>query len=73
MEGSLKIVRKWGQNTVKTELLNLSNSFHGRTMGAYRLQIGRITVKGRPFLPNTNTVNFNDMEDLRAKVNDKDS
>jgi len=37
VEGAIKIARKWGLQYGKTQLLNLTNSFHGRTMGALSL------------------------------------
>jgi acetylornithine aminotransferase len=70
VEGAIKIVRKWGQGSGRTTLLNLSNSFHGRTMGALSLTERPKYRDGYdPFLPNTNSVKFNDVEDLRTKVN----
>lgn len=70
VEGAIKIVRKWGQGSGKTTILNLSNSFHGRTMGALSLTERPKYRDGYdPFLPNTNFVKFNDVEDLRGKVN----
>ncbi len=70
VEGVIKIVRKWGQGSGKTTLLNLTNSFHGRTMGALSLTERPQYRDGYdPFLPNTNSVKFNDVEDLCAKVN----
>jgi len=72
MEGALKIARKWGQTLSKTNLLNLSNSFHGRTMGALSLTDRPNYRKGyEPFLPNMISVNFNNIEDLRTKINDQ--
>jgi len=70
VEGAIKIVRKWGQGSGRTTLLNLTNSFHGRTMGALSLTERPNYRDGYdPFLPNTNSVKFNDVGDLRAKVN----
>jgi acetylornithine/N-succinyldiaminopimelate aminotransferase len=72
VEGAIKIARKWGQGSGKTTLLNLTNSFHGRTMGALSLTERPNYREGYdPFLPNTNSVKFNDVEDLSAKVNGK--
>jgi acetylornithine/N-succinyldiaminopimelate aminotransferase len=70
VEGAIKIARKWGQGSGKTMLLNLTNSFHGRSMGALSLTERPNYRDGYdPFLPNTNSVKFNDIEDLLAKVN----
>jgi acetylornithine/N-succinyldiaminopimelate aminotransferase len=70
VEGSIKIARKWGKAQGKKQLLCLSNSFHGRTMGALSLTERPKYRDGyEPFLPNTGSVAFNDVEDLRSKVN----
>ncbi len=70
VEGAIKIVSKWGQGSGKTTLLNLTNSFHGRTMGALSLTDRPQYRDGYdPFLPNTNSIKFNDVEDLCRKVN----
>ncbi|MCX6120180.1 MAG: aspartate aminotransferase family protein [Ignavibacteriales bacterium] len=70
VEGAIKIARKWGRGTEKTRLLNLSNSFHGRTMGALSLTERPAYREGyEPFLPNTDSIEFNNVGDLQAKVN----
>jgi acetylornithine/N-succinyldiaminopimelate aminotransferase len=72
VEGAIKLARKWGQKNKKTHLLNLSNSFHGRTMGALSLTDRPKYREGyNPFLQNTETVQFNDINDLQAKVNEQ--
>jgi acetylornithine/N-succinyldiaminopimelate aminotransferase len=72
VEGAIKIARKWGQKSGKTQLLNLSNSFHGRTMGALSLTDRPKYREGYdPFLQNTSTIEFNDIADLRLKVNNQ--
>jgi acetylornithine/N-succinyldiaminopimelate aminotransferase len=70
VEGAIKIARKWGKGQGKTHLLNMSNSFHGRTMGALSLTERPAYREGYdPFLPNTDFIEFNNVEDLQAKVN----
>lgn len=70
VEGSIKIARKWNKAQRKIQLLCLTNSFHGRTMGALSLTERPKYRDGyEPFLPNTGSINFNDVEDLRAKIN----
>lgn len=70
IEGAIKLARKWGKKNGKTDLFGLSNSFHGRTMGALSLTERPKYREGyEPFLPNTSHVGFNDVEELRAKVN----
>jgi acetylornithine aminotransferase len=72
MEGAIKLARKWGKNSGKTQLLNLTNSFHGRTMGALSLTDRPKYREGyEPFLPNTVSIDFNDIVDLKKKVNDQ--
>jgi acetylornithine aminotransferase len=72
VEGAIKIARKWGLQYGKTQLLNLTNSFHGRTMGALSLTDRPKYREGYdPFLPNMNSIRFNDVDDLRVKVNDQ--
>jgi acetylornithine/N-succinyldiaminopimelate aminotransferase len=72
VEGAIKLARKWGQKSGKTRLLNMSNSFHGRTMGALSLTDRPKYREGYdPFLQNTETVQFNDINDLRAKTNEQ--
>lgn len=72
IEGAIKLARKWGKKNGKVDLLGLSNSFHGRTMGALSLTERQKYREGyEPFLPNTGHVTFNDVGDLRKKVNER--
>ncbi len=72
MEGAIKIARRWGHQVGKINLLNLTNSFHGRSMGALSLTDRPNYRNGyEPFLPNTISIKFNDVEDLRTRVNDQ--
>ena len=71
VEGAIKITRKWGKRwPEKKKILNLSNSFHGRSMGALSLTDRPAYRDGyEPFLPNTDYIEFNNVADLQAKVN----
>lgn len=72
IEGAIKLARKWGKKNGKIDLLGLSNSFHGRTMGALSLTERPKYREGyEPFLPNTAHIAFNDVQELRSKVNDR--
>jgi predicted acetylornithine/succinylornithine family transaminase len=72
VEGAIKVARKWGKKHDKTELIGLSNSFHGRTMGALSLTERQKYREGyEPFLPNVSHIEFNDVAQLRAAVNDR--
>ena len=70
VEGAIKLARKWGQKEGKTQLIGLTNSFHGRTMGALSLTERQKYREGyEPFLPNVSHVGFNDVTQLRVAVN----
>jgi acetylornithine aminotransferase len=72
VEGAIKVARKWGKKHGKTELIGLSNSFHGRTMGALSLTERQKYREGyEPFLPNVGHIEFNDVAQLRAVVNEQ--
>jgi len=71
VEGAIKVARKWGKKHGKTELIGLSNSFHGRTMGALSLTERQKYREGyEPFLPDVSHIEFNDVVQLRAAVNE---
>ncbi|HUI30814.1 MAG TPA: acetylornithine/succinylornithine family transaminase [Candidatus Acidoferrales bacterium] len=69
VEAAIKVSRKWGSKENKSKLLALTNSFHGRTMGALSLTDRPKYRQGfEPFLPDVEHVEFNDVTDLAAKV-----
>jgi acetylornithine/N-succinyldiaminopimelate aminotransferase len=71
IEAAIKLSRRWGSRHNKTKLVALTNSFHGRTMGALSLTDRPKYRQGYgPFLPEIEHVSFNDVEDLRRKVDD---
>lgn len=71
-EGVIKLARKWGKPQGKTELLGLSNAFHGRTMGALSLMDKQKYREGyEPFVENFGHIKFNDVGELRKAVNEK--
>ena len=82
IELALKIARKYGNNLSydengnkiadKTEIIYMKNSFHGRSTGA--LAVTGQPKYQKPFEPlmkNVTECNFNDVEDLKAKVSKK--
>jgi acetylornithine/N-succinyldiaminopimelate aminotransferase len=72
IEGAIKLARKWGKKSGKKQLLNLTNSFHGRTMGALSMtDRPNYREDYDPFLSNMDSIQFNDLNDLRSKVNDQ--
>ena len=84
IELALKIARKYGNNLSydkngnkiadKTEIIYMKNSFHGRSTGA--LAVTGQPKYQKPFEPlmkNVTECNFNDVQDLKAKVSEKTS
>lgn len=70
IEGALKLARKWGKVQQKTDVYGLSNSFHGRTMGALSLTERPKYREGYdPFLPHVGHIKFNDVAELKEKTN----
>ena len=69
VEGAIKLSRKWGKKNGKTRLISMTNSFHGRTMGALSLTERPKYRDGyEPFLPDTDSVEFNNVKDLIRKT-----
>ncbi len=69
IEGAIKIARKWGSREKKSRLFALTNSFHGRTIGALSLTDRPKYRQGfEPFLPDVDHISFNNTEELRRKV-----
>ena len=72
VEGAVKIVRKWGSARGKSEILAMTNSFHGRTMGALSLMDRPKYRDGfGPFLEGCRVIPFNDIPSLRKAVSGK--
>lgn len=70
IEGTIKLVRKWGKKSNKKMIFGMSNGFSGRTMGALSLMDKEKYRDGyEPFLPNFGTIGFNDVADLQQQVN----
>jgi predicted acetylornithine/succinylornithine family transaminase len=72
IEGAIKLVRKWGARENKSMIFALTNSFHGRTLGALSLTDRSKYRQGfEPFLPNTDHIAFNDVSDLMKKIDSR--
>ena len=72
IEGAVKIARKWGSTRGRTEILAMTNSFHGRTMGALSLMDRPKYRDGfGPFLDGCHVIPFNDISALRKAVSPK--
>ncbi len=69
VEAAIKLSRKWGSSAGKSKLFALTNSFHGRTLGALSLTDRAKYRQGfEPFLPDVDHIEFNDVFDLERKV-----
>lgn len=69
IEGTIKLVRKWGKAHNKNMIFGMSNGFSGRTMGALSLMDKEKYRAGyEPFLPNFGSILFNNVEDLQSKI-----
>jgi len=69
IEGTIKLVRKWGSTRAKAEIVSMSNSFHGRTMGALSLMDRPRYREGfGPFLEGFRVAEFNNPDALRQNI-----
>lgn len=67
-EAAIKVSRK---HTGKREIIAMSNSFHGRTMGALAITDKKKYQKPfEPLMPETRIVPYGDFEALKSAVND---
>ena len=71
IEGTIKLARKWGGPLRKTKLFGMTNGFSGRSMGALSIMDKEKYREGYgPFLENCGHIVFNDVNDLRSKVDE---
>jgi len=74
-EGAIKFARKWARTMYgegKNEILNFSDAFHGRTLGALALTPrAHYQDPFRPLMPGAKTATFNDLASAQALINDK--
>ncbi len=72
IEGALKLSRKYGSKTGRSEIITMLHSFHGRTFGA-------VTATGQShyqeglgeLLPNIKYAEYNNIQSLKAVISDK--
>lgn len=73
-ELAIKLARKHGNliSSEKTEIIYMKNSFHGRSTGALAITgQEKYQIPFKPLMPNTIEIEFNNIEELKNKVNDK--
>ncbi len=70
-EGMIKFARKWGSSKGRFEIISMEESFHGRTL-ATLAATGRSKYREgfAPDMPGFKQVPFNDIEALRAAINE---
>ncbi len=72
MEGAIKLARKWGKKQGKIDLYGMTNSFHGRTMGALSLtERPKYRQDYEPFLEHVYHITFNSAVELKEKVDEQ--
>jgi len=70
VEGLLKLIKKWGNEHGKNEIVAFEGSFHGRSLGALSITIQEKYQKNfNPLLPNIRVVPFNDVEAYEKTIN----
>lgn len=71
-EGMIKFARKYGSEKGKTEIISMSDSFHGRTLATLAATGRSKYRKGfAPDMPGFSHVPFNDIQALEQAVNNK--
>lgn len=74
IEGAIKIARKWGNLHNQKDIIAFTNGFHGRTYGALSLMQGdNYKLKMGPFIDDVKILEYNNINDLEAKVDNNTS
>lgn len=74
IEGALKAARKyaWKKNNGRYEYIAMSNSFHGRSMGALSVtEHEPYRTPFEPLIPGVKFAEFNNLDSVKALVNEK--
>lgn len=75
IEGAIKLARKYAFNkdgSNEHEIIAMNHSFHGRTMGALSVTGNpKYQEAFKPMIGNVKFANFNDLDSVKALVNDK--
>ena len=72
IEGTIKLVRKWGTQFNKNEIISFSGGFHGRTYGALSMMDKPIYKNNfGPFLEGFKIIQNNSIEELESAVNER--
>lgn len=69
-EGAVKLVKKWGSDRGKSQIISFSGGFHGRTYGALSMMQKPLYMDGMgPFLDDRLVLEYNNVEELEKNVN----
>lgn len=72
IEGLIKLIKKWGLQRGKNEIIAFQGSFHGRSLGSLSITMQEKYQKNfQPLLPDIKTVPFNNVEEFEQSVNEK--
>lgn len=72
IEGLIKLIKKWGLQRGKNEIIAFQGSFHGRSLGSLSITMQEKYQKNfQPLLPDIKTVPFNNVEKFEQSVNEK--
>ncbi|HRS01722.1 MAG TPA: acetylornithine/succinylornithine family transaminase, partial [Bacteroidota bacterium] len=74
IEGAIKLVRKWGVQHNKDEIVSFTGGFHGRTYGALSM-MDKPLYKNNfgPFLNGFKILPYNAISDLKSNINERTS
>ncbi|HPD33252.1 MAG TPA: aminotransferase class III-fold pyridoxal phosphate-dependent enzyme, partial [Candidatus Kapabacteria bacterium] len=74
IEGAIKLVRKWGVQHNKDEIVSFTGGFHGRTYGALSM-MDKPLYKNNfgPFLNGFKILPYNSISDLKSNINERTS
>ena len=71
-EAAIKFARAYGSKSKRHEIITMTNSFHGRTLGALAATGQAKYQDGfHPLPPGFKTIPFNDIDAVKAAVNDQ--
>ncbi|MCX6155903.1 MAG: acetylornithine/succinylornithine family transaminase [Candidatus Kapabacteria bacterium] len=73
-EAALKLARLWGNKYSKSKVISFTNAFHGRSYGALSLMDKALYKENMgPFLQDINIIAYNNIEAIRANINNDTS
>ncbi len=72
IEGALKLAKKYGNKSGRSEIIAMEHSFHGRTIGSLSVTgTAHYREAFQPLMPGVHFARYNDFESVKGLVNDK--